>query len=96
MALITLPVDKVEDSLQYLIGKLRAGIQWIGAREGTITLNVPDPYEHALTRKAGYNCFTDDDDDECADIGIFLGVLRSMKSGGGKRPRAAGKTRRRK
>jgi hypothetical protein len=81
MALITLSSKTIEESLRFLSTRLDGAIVWIGKKKGEITLNVPDPYDDIVgPRRAGYNCFADEDSDECGDVGIFIAVLRAMEN----------------
>lgn len=80
MATVTLETTLIRKLLSDLSKKVDDATNWLPKRK-EITLEIPEPYDH-LIQAAPHSrkpCLAPPICDECADIGILLGILDAMK-----------------
>ncbi len=79
----TLKPAEIESYLDHLTKKLDAAKAWVTKQKKDITLDVPQPFEHALGPDSrgpvsGKGCPFPPPPDECGYVGIALAVFQVM------------------
>ena len=75
MAMVTLPVGEIRKALAILQKRIDLVSSQV-PEQGKMSLEIPEPYDHAIQPENKAVCFMFD---ECGEIGILLGVEGALK-----------------
>lgn len=96
MAKVPVDTSVIKDSLADLLKKTADALVWVPIKK-EIELEIPEPFDHPVREHkpaaTSPPCLIGPSLEECADIGILMGVLNAMTKPGKKPSRPKGKHR---